>query len=146
VQAFSLNGLVIGPLVFSLLMSIIAIYKRVMPNARSHIAPAVRQSPVSWALLLYMFRPQPTHHAHSALRSSQAATGTAPPRATLYQLWGGGPRGVSVFAEQPHSIGAARAQKRRRRSTPARACRVGCCRRMLPPPERRHVAGSGFPR
>jgi len=56
------------------------------------------------------------------------------------------PRGVSVFAGRHQLSGAARPQKRRRRSTPARARGFVCCRRTLPPPMRRHAARSGFHR
>jgi hypothetical protein len=46
-----------------------------------------------------MFRPQPTHHARSALRSSRAVTGTAPPRAALYRLWSGAAPAASAFLQ-----------------------------------------------
>jgi predicted PurR-regulated permease PerM len=47
VQAFGVIGLVIGPLVFSLLMSIIGIYKQVMLKTRLAIAAPSGQSQVS---------------------------------------------------------------------------------------------------
>jgi hypothetical protein len=99
VQAFGVIGLVIGPLVFSLLMSIIDIYKQVLIDVRLPIAsPGATITRLAVALLFYMFRPQPTHHAHPALRSSQAAIGTAPPHVALYRLWSGvAPAGVSVL-------------------------------------------------
>jgi len=76
VQPFGVIGLVIGPLVFSLLMSIIGIYKPGMLKARLPIALPARQSHVSrmhFSFICFVHSPPITHIPRSAAHKLQSA-------------------------------------------------------------------------
>jgi predicted PurR-regulated permease PerM len=69
VQAFGVIGLVIGPLVFSLLMSIIDIYKQATRSSPRAVATFVQQLKVSRLLLpfiCFVHSPPITHVPRSA--------------------------------------------------------------------------------
>jgi hypothetical protein len=121
-------------------MSIIGIYKQQVRVSRVGVVRVVRQSQApAGASAFYMFRPQPAHHAHFALRRMRAARRPRPAPATLYRPWNGAPSWRHRFCRPASRDRRCAPAKRRRHFTPARPSRSGRCRGTLPPPRSRRL-------
>lgn len=74
-------------------------YRTHQPDtSRRNVAHGVRIRIIAAPRLSFFFRPQPTHHANSTLRSGVPRGAAFDVPAAVYEEWSAPPRGVTVFA------------------------------------------------